>query len=62
MSLIRSKRSNKFEQSTSRFPSSPLTGASLQGALHSRKCGTCALSPIRSGKSFRFLLVEVEAF
>lgn len=32
-----------------------------QSAIYSRKCGTSALTPVRFGRSIRFLRSEVEA-
>ena len=62
MSLIRSKRSNRFEQKYLSVAELATRWSVSPSAIYSRKCGTSALSPIRFGKSIRFLRTEVEAF
>ncbi len=62
MSLIRSKRSDKFEQKYLSVAELATRWSVSPSAIYSRKCGTSALSPIRFGKSIRFLRTEVEAF
>jgi hypothetical protein len=37
-------------------------GASRRAQFNARKCGTDALTPIRLGRSVRFLRTQVEAF
>src|SRR6267142_3976455 len=62
MSLIRSKRSNRFEQKYLSVAELATRWSVSASGIYSRKCGTSALSPIRFGKSIRFLRTEVEAF
>src|SRR6266480_4866603 len=62
MSLIRSKRSNRFEQKYLSVAELATRWSVSPSAIYSRKCGTSALCPIRFGKSIRFLRTEVEAF
>ncbi len=62
MSLIRSKRSNRFEQKCLSVAELATRWSVSPSAIYSRKCGTSALSPIRFGKSIRFLRTEIEAF
>lgn len=61
MSLT-SKQSNKFQQKYLSVAELAIRWSVSPSAIYSRKCGTCALSPVRFGKSIRFLRTEVEAF
>lgn len=62
MSLMKPKRSNKFEQKYLSVAELAIRWSVSPSAIYSRKCGTCALAPVRFGKSIRFLRTEVEAF
>ena len=62
MSPGRVKKSKGFEQKYLSVAELAIRWSVSQSAIYSRKCGTSALSPIRFGKSIRFLRTEVEAF
>ena len=61
MSLMRSKRTSKFEQKYLSVAELATRWRVSPSAIYSGKCGTDALTPIRFGKALRFLLTQVEA-
>ena len=62
MSIGRARKSRVVEQRYISVSELAIRWSVSPSAIYARKCGTNALTPIRLGRSVRFLRKEVEAF
>jgi predicted DNA-binding transcriptional regulator AlpA len=62
MSFGRAKKSSGVEQRYISVSELAIRWSISPSAIYARKCGTNALTPIRLGRSVRFLRRDVEAF
>jgi predicted DNA-binding transcriptional regulator AlpA len=62
MSIGRAKKSKVVEQRYISVSELAMRWSVSPSAIYARKCGTNALTPIRLGRSVRFLRKEIEAF